>query len=145
MTGVKIFVISTNIGIYLIPILRIHKIRQSKVILEMKVSVEQTNIVYYCTKIPAHRQPNIALVYPVVYRLETDISNSADHLQVSIPTGHNSIRPSLKCICCVRLFLRLFDQADGKTDTFKIPSSPSWLLGITIIIQIIGPVSCSTY
>ena len=44
MTGVKIFVISTNIGIYLIPILRIHKIRQSKVILEMKVSVEQTNI-----------------------------------------------------------------------------------------------------
>ena len=44
MTGVKIFVISTNIGIYLIPILRIHRIKQSKVILEMKVSVEQTNI-----------------------------------------------------------------------------------------------------
>ena len=71
---------------------------------------------------------------PVVYRPETDISNSADHLQVPIglPTGNNSIRPSLTCICCVRLFLRLFDQADGKTDTLLILSSP-WLLGITII------------
>ena len=109
----------------------------------MKVSVEhvsQTNIgntdslLLYQNPSSQTTQYCTGVSDPVVYRLETAISNSADHLlQVSIPTGHNSIRPSLKCICCVRLFLRLFDQADGKTDTFLILSSPSWLLGITII------------
>ena len=113
----------------------------------MKVSVEhvsQTNIgntdslLLYQNPSSQITQYRTGVSDPVVYSLETDISNSADHLQVSIPTGHNSIRPSLKCICCVRLFLRLFDQADGKTDTFLILSSPTWLLlGITIIIGVV--------